>query len=290
MKKLKVKFEDDGKKLSTYLTSIYPKLNINAIYKALRKKDIKVNGKRINENIIVSYDDELEVYIADNILEGISNVEIPKLYEDDNIVIFNKPINFEVEGKNSLTELMEKQYKFIEPCHRIDRNTIGLVIFAKNQESLDIMFDKFKNNEIEKHYIACCYNIPKQNATLNAYLFKDNKKSLVYISDTPKKGAVKITTSYKLIDSNKEKNLSILDVTLHTGRTHQIRAHLAHASLPIIGDGKYGSYELNKRFKQSTQCLCSYSITFKPSQEPNKLSYLDNMKVELKKIPFKDLL
>ena len=256
MKKLKVKFEDDGKKLSTYLTSIYPKLNINAIYKALRKKDIKVNGKRINENIIVSYDDELEVYIADNILEGISNVEIPKLYEDDNIVIFNKPINFEVEGKNSLTELMEKQYKFIEPCHRIDRNTIGLVIFAKNQESLDIMFDKFK----------------------------------IYISDTPKKGAVKITTSYKLIDSNKEKNLSILDVTLHTGRTHQIRAHLAHASLPIIGDGKYGSYELNKRFKQSTQCLCSYSITFKPSQEPNKLSYLDNMKVELKKIPFKDLL
>ena len=131
MKKLRVKIDDDGKKLSTYLTSIYPNLNINAIYKALRKKDIKINGKRINENVILNYDDEIEVYITDNILEGTSKLEISKMYEDDNLVIFNKPANIEVEGKNSLSEIMQKQYSFIKPCHRIDRNTLGLVIFAK---------------------------------------------------------------------------------------------------------------------------------------------------------------
>lgn len=238
MRKLKVNIEDDGKKLTTYLTKEFKDLKINEIYKALRKKDIKINEKRINQNVNIDYGDEIEVYISDDILLGIKNLDIKKVYEDENIVVFNKPKNLEIEGENSLTEIEKKNYKYLNPVHRIDRNTTGLVIYAKNEESLNELIEMFKNDEIEKHYIALCYGIPKQNATCSAYLFKESKKKIVYISKEPKKGYSKIITSYKLVKEDKNKNISILDVNLHTGKTHQIRAHLAFLGLPIIGDRK----------------------------------------------------
>lgn len=291
MRTLKVDYNGDGKKISTYLTSMFPNLNVNAVYKALRKKDIKVNGKRTSSNDVLNYNDTLDVYITDNILNGIKeNIDIPIIYEDDNIVVFNKPVGIEVTGENSLTSIIKDKYVFIEPCHRIDRNTIGLVLFAKNQESLSVLLDKFKNLEIEKHYIACCYGHAKQFDNLTAYLFKDSKKSIVYISNEPKKHYSKIHTSYKLVSYNKEKNLSLLDVTLHTGKTHQIRAHLAYSSLPIIGDGKYGSYELNKKYNASTQLLCSYSLKFNFSSDSGILDYLSGNTISLKKVPFKEYL
>ena len=132
MKTLKVDYNGDGKKISTYLTSMFPNLNVNAVYKALRKKDIKVNGKRTSSNDVLNYNDILDVYITDNILNGINeNIDIPIIYEDENIVVFNKPVGIEVTGTNSLTSIMKDKYAFLEPCHRIDRNTIGLVLFAK---------------------------------------------------------------------------------------------------------------------------------------------------------------
>ena len=291
MQKLNVELLDDNKFLITYLSSKYPKVNVNTFYKTLRKKDIKINGKRVNKNINIHYGDEIQVYLTDDILNGIDlNLKIPKVYEDDNIVIIDKPKDIEVEGRKSVTSILKKEYKYIEPCHRIDRNTTGLVIFAKNEESLHEIIKMFENFEIEKHYIACCYGIPKSNATLYAYLFKESKKSIVYISKEPKKGYSKIQTSYSLIMQNKEKNLSLLDVTLHTGKTHQIRAHLAFAGLPILGDGKYGSYEINKKFKTYTQCLCSYSIKFNLKNDYKKLSYLNELEIKLKKVPYKDLI
>lgn len=286
MKTIKVQYSDDGKKLNTFLTSQFPNLNINTIYKTLRKKDIKINGKRINENVEIHYNDILEIYITDDDLNGIKSHDIPKIYEDSNIVIFNKPINMEVEGNSSIKSFMNHEYNYLEPCHRIDRNTIGLVVFAKNELALKSITEKFKNHNVEKHYIACCYGIPKSNATLSAYLFKDSKKSLVYISKEPKKGYTKIQTSYKLIDSNSESKLSLLDVTLHTGKTHQIRAHLAFAGLPILGDGKYGSYEINKKFKTYSQLLASYSIKFNVENKDDVLYYLNNQTFSLKKKPF----
>lgn len=291
MQKLNVDFSNDNKALVTYLSSKYPKVNVNTFYKTLRKKDIKINGKRVNKNVNIHYGDEIEVYLTDDILNGFnSNMEIPIVYEDENIVVVNKPKDIEVEGENSVTSILNKTYKNLRPCHRIDRNTIGLLIFAKNEESLDEIIKMFENFEIEKHYIACCYGIPKSNATLKAYLFKESKKAIVYISKEPKKGYSQIQTSYSLISQNKEKNLSLLDVTLHTGKTHQIRAHLAFAGLPILGDGKYGSYEINKKFKVYTQCLCSYSIKFNLKKEYSKLNYLNGKEIKLKKIPYTDLM
>ena len=289
MKKLVIDYNNDGKKVSTFLTHIFPNLNVNHVYKALRKKDIKLNGKRINTNITLHYNDILEVFITDDILNGINKkLDIPIIYEDDNIVVFNKPDNLEVVGDNSLTSIMKDKYTFLEPCHRIDRNTLGLVLFAKNENSLSILLDKFKNSEIEKHYIACCYGMGKKECFLTSYLFKDSKKSIVYISDEPKKFYTKIETSYKLIDYNKLENLSLLDVTLHTGKTHQIRAHLAHSSLPILGDGKYGSYEINKKYKCNHQLLCSYSLKFNFKTDAGILNYLNDFQISLRKIPFSE--
>lgn len=285
LRTLHIENKDNGKKLITFLTNSFPSLSLNYVYKALRKKDIKLNGKRISDNIVLHTSDILEIYITDEVLFGTENLTIPSIYEDDNIVVFNKPSNLEVTGENSLTSIMKMKYEFLEPCHRIDRNTLGLVLFAKNSESLNILLNKFKINEIEKHYIACTYGkILKNSDTINSYLFKDRKKALVYISDKPKKAYIPIKTSYTVL--KKHNMVSLLDVTLHTGKTHQIRAQLSHIGLPIIGDGKYGSYEINKKFNVSTQLLCSYSLKFDFKSDSGKLNYLSGKTICLNNLPF----
>ena len=280
MKNLIVNKKYDGKKLNNFILDSFPNLSKNTLFKALRKKDIRVNDKRVSDNVTIFENDEIKVFISDELLEG--RISIDKIYEDDNILVVNKPANIEVTGENSLASLLEKDYKFVKPCHRIDRNTLGLVLFAKNQESLDILLDKFKNREIEKHYLATVYGIPKvKKSRLEAYLFKDNKKSLVYISDTPKTGYQKIITSYKVINENKKDNTSILDIELETGRTHQIRAHLSHIGYPILGDGKYGINEINKKFNLKTQLLTSNSIKFVFTSPSGILEYLDGKEIKI---------
>lgn len=304
MQKLIVDKKFDNKKLSEYLFSKFNGLTKNTLYKAFRKKDVRINNVKISEDSIIHVDDEITVYIIDDLLFKKFNIE--KVYEDENILVINKPNNIEVVGSQSLTSILEKEYAYIAPCHRLDRNTTGLLLFAKNEKSLNILLDKFKNREIEKHYLAKVYDARSLQKELNekfstssykitlkkgitqnlvAYLFKDNKKAMVYISDLPKKGYVKIETSFTLlttkIDKECDEKYYILDVELHTGKTHQIRAHLAHIGLPIIGDGKYGINEVNKKFGSKTQQLCSYKLKFNFTTDAGELNYLRDKEISL---------
>lgn len=298
MRTININNKNDEKKLNNVLQKEFPALSLNTIYKALRKKDIRVNNVRINENITLHTGDIVKVFIADEFLftdksnsaskVSCKSTDIPVIYEDSNILIVDKPSEIEVTGDNSLTTVLSAKYGFtIYPCHRLDRNTTGLTLFAKNKQSEQILFDKFKNHEIEKHYICRVYGVPpKKHAILNDYLFKDNKKSMVYISNTHKKGYQNISTEYFVLSSNKSNNTSILEVILHTGRTHQIRAHLAYIGYPIIGDGKYGRNDINKQFKCKTQNLCSYKMRFNFTSDSQQLEYLSGKEFEKTNVQF----
>ena len=267
----------NGKKLNTFILDNLPFITQNTLYKLLRKKDIKVNNKRVNTNVTIHTGDIISVYISySNLLQIV--------YEDDNILVVNKPTKLEVTGTNSLTSLVHKKYDNSSfqymPCHRLDRNTTGLVLFAKNKTALDILNKKFKNHEIEKHYLALVYGIPKKETLkMEAYLFKDSKKSLVYISDSFKKGYKKIITYYNII--KRYENSSVLDIQIETGRTHQIRAHLAHIGHPIIGDGKYGINKINKEFGAKFQQLVAYKLVFNFKTNSGILNYLNNKTISI---------
>lgn len=280
MKKLIVDKKYNEKKLNKFLLDSIPGLSFGLFCNTLRKKDIKVNGKRVNKDITVFDGDEVLVYISDELLSNKSNTNIDIIYEDNNILIINKSDNIEVTGNNSLTALVHTLYKNSEfkpmPCHRLDRNTTGLVLYAKNEQSLNILLDKFKNHEIEKHYLALVYGIPNINfKRVESFLFKDNKKSMVYISDIPKKGYAKIITSFSILEKRND-NTCLLDVQIETGKTHQIRAHLAHLGYPIIGDGKYGKNNINKKFNKKSQMLCSYILKFDFKSDSGVLNYLNS--------------
>ena len=239
MRKIIVDNKFNNKKLQTFLQFNFKGLSSSMFFKTLRKKDIKVNSKRISNNILIYEHDVIEIYLDDKFL--FSNFDLDIKYEDDNILVINKPSGIEVldNSNHNLTKIIQQNYasntNFPYPCHRLDRNTTGLLIYAKNEESLNILNKKIEQHEILKFYKCTVVGLlNKKEDTLTDYLFKDSKKSIVYISSIPKQGYKKIITSYKVIEENTKNNLSVLEVQLHTGRTHQIRAHLAHIGHPIL--------------------------------------------------------
>lgn len=282
---IKFKVEKDQKKIVDYLKNKFKNLTNGTIFKALRNKDIRINGVKISENVPVNAGDEITLYIKDEFLFGTTALDKSKIiYDDENIVIVNKPQDVLVQGDgiNIGLDKMVNDYfgtQNIVPCHRLDRNTSGLIIFAKNEIAEETISEMLKQHMIRKVYRCRVIGHPKnKKATLTAYLFKDSKTSQVIISNEKKKGYVEIVTKYEVIAYNND-GTSTLEVELVTGRTHQIRAHLAFIGYPILGDGKYGKNEVNKRFKLTRQELTAYKIIF--NDAIGKLEYLKGKTVKL---------
>lgn len=170
-------------------------------------------------------------------------------------------------------------------CNRIDRNTGGIVIAAKNAEALRILNDKIKDREIEKYYLCAVQGRPNPpQGRLENYLFKDAGKNQVYIKNRPEPGAKSAVTEYKVIKS--KGRLSLVECRLLTGRTHQIRAQMAHAGWPLLGDGKYGSERFNRQYGEKGQALYSYKLRFEFPTDAGILNYLRGREFIVDKIDF----
>lgn len=268
-------FEITKRQLLSDAISENTDLGYYRIQKIIKSKSVKINRIRVGVDMNVNAGDLVCVYLPDREKDSIEVV-----YRDENILVVNKAPGIEVQGEDSLTERINNILTDATalPVHRLDRNTMGLVVFALNKNAETELLASFKDKDLDKVYNCIVVGTPKPaTAKLKAFLFKDAKKSMVYISDVQKKGYLPIETHYKTLKTFGE--LSLLEVKLITGRTHQIRAHLAHVKLPILGDGKYGINKVNHKYRVKTQLLCCTRITFHFQQ--GTLKYLDGKSVVL---------
>jgi 23S rRNA pseudouridine955/2504/2580 synthase len=304
MKEFTTGRNDAGQRLDRFLTK--QGLPVSVIRKALRKKDIKINGKRGQADYRLVEGDVIRVYLRIQPAEkpqdkyyGVSaNINI--VYEDDNIILLDKPVGLTChDDRNSLIERV-KAYLYrkgefepaneqsFEPalCNRIDRNTAGIVIAAKNAESLRVMNEKIKLRQVTKLYLCILTAVPdKREATLTAFLEKHEDKNRVTVSNRKTESNKTIVTKYRVLDTRG--SLALAEINLLTGRTHQIRAHMAWHGCPLLGDGKYGRNRVNKQYGFDKQALCSYKLVFDFGKTENThLDYLTGKSFEVGSVWF----
>lgn len=294
MKSIKIINENEkyiGKNIYQTIGKLFPNLSIGNLNKVFRLKDVKVNKTRVSKDYIINKNDLIEIYLCDELLYG-TNINLNYIYEDENILAVYKPAKmlscnekhiYSNTDKNVYLENLVQKEKGINCtiCHRLDTNTEGIVIFAKKLEIANELFEAFKNRYIIKKYLAFIHGTPPQkHDILDAYLLKKQDKGIVKIYDTNVKNSVPITTEYTFLNHLKEFNVSVLEVTLHTGKTHQIRAHLNYIGIPIIGDPKYSTNEINKRYNLKSQALFAYNYTFNFPRN-SKLEYLNKVEIRL---------
>lgn len=282
--------------ISKYMLGKFPNLSRNILYKSLRNKDIKVNGKRISSDIVISNKDKLVIYIDDIYLFNLPK-KLDYIYKDNNILAVYKPqgllSNNEDTTKNigepTLEDLVRKDFLNAKICHRLDRNTSGIILFALNTNAYKDIINGFNKNFIHKEYIAYVYNSKFDNKSdsITMYLRKDSNSSFVRIYPNMVKNSQKIITNYKIISKNDKMNFAVLNVEIPTGKTHQIRAQLAYINHPIIGDPKYSKNEINKKFKINKQLLFAYRYSFN-FEENSILNYLNNKIIELERNYYND--
>ena len=309
MKKIAVNSNDAGQRLDKFLIKYFKTMPQSLIYKALRKKRIRVNGKHEKESFKLTAGDILELYINDEFFEpqenksfiSIKKPELSIVYEDENILLCDKPQGMVVhsdenESVNTLINHIQsylynkKEYnpdieQSFAPAlaNRIDRNTRGIVIAVKNAESLRIINEKIKNREIQKFYLCIVCGCPaKTSGRITSYLIKNEKENLVTVYDKPIKGAKTAVLDYKIKKNYKKHTLC--EVELHTGRTHQIRAQMAHIGCPLLGDGKYGI--TGRKAQINKQALISYKLKFDFKTDAGILNYLNGKVFEIKNPDF----
>lgn len=246
--------DKNGKLIKTALR-VLDGVSYSALMKCLRKKDVKINGKRTDKDIDLSAGDEVTVFLP----ETEKSEKYSVIYSDDNVLVIDKKSGFTSE---SVYADIKDDYSDVRFVHRLDRNTSGVMIFAKGNAAETALLSGFRERDFIKTYRARVKGCPKEEeAVLNAYLLKDPIAATVKIFDKPVKGSVPIKTGYKVLFSDGD--TSILSVRLYTGKTHQIRAHLAHIGYPLVGDGKYGDNDFNRAHGAKSQELTAYSLTLR---------------------------
>ena len=301
MQILTINRNDAGQRLDEFLSKAVKGLPTSMMYKYIRLKRIKVNRARTQPNYVLAEGDEIELFIRDEFFAppaedtgALYRIE-PKLeilYEDENILLLNKRpgvlVHEDISGGENTLILHVQAYlaqkgeydpraeQSFSPalCNRIDRNTGGIVIAAKNAEALREMNEKIRNDEVRKFYFCAVHGkMPKREDTLFGYLKKNSADNLVSVIDEEKPGWKKIITKYRVLAE--AKGLSLLEVELVTGRTHQIRAHLAHIGHPLLGDGKYGVNRKDRERGYKFQALYAYRLAFRFSSSGGALGYLN---------------
>lgn len=310
MKEFQIEKNDAGLRLDRFLAKAVPLLPASLAQKYIRIKRIKRNGQRAQRDDRLEAGDVLQLYINDEFFEAprpdnaYLTIATPKLhivYEDENILLVDKqpgqavhPHDGAEYGKTLIDHIQSylyakdewkpRQSTFVPAlCNRIDRNTGGIVIAAKNAESLRILNQKVKDRELDKRYLAIIEgSIRPPQGTLRGQIFKDAVKNRVYVTEKPQPGSKTAITNYRTLQS--KNGLSLVECELITGRTHQIRAQFAHAGHPLLGDGKYGKPD--RQSDRRYQALYSYKLTFQFTTEAGILAYLNGQSFQVEDVSF----
>ncbi len=307
MRSITVGRNDAGQRLDKFLTKAVKGLPMSMMYKLIRTKKIKVNRKRAEQSYMLCEGDEIQLFIREEFFDspekddsalGRIRPKLDILYEDDNLLLLNKRPGVLVHEDDAAAEntliMHVKAYLYqkglYDPaeeqsfapalCNRIDRNTGGIVIAAKNAEALRVMNEKIRENQVSKFYLCLVHGLPKKKQDmLYGYLRKNSKTNLVEVRSEPFAGAKKIITGYRVVETRGEN--ALLEIELVTGRTHQIRAQMAAIGHPLLGDGKYGVNREEKKQGFKYQALYAYRLRFEVTEEENALSYLEGKSFSL---------
>ena len=311
MKAFTIGNNDSGQRLDRFIAKNVPLLPASLSQKYIRLKRIKVNGGRAQRDTRLHVGDLVEMYVNDEFFDkpkaenAYLTVSAPRLnlvYEDENILLCDKRPGLAVHphdgaeyGRTLIDHIQAylyakgewkpRQENAFAPalCNRIDRNTGGIVIAAKNAEALRILNEKIKNREMDKRYLAVVHGgMAPAEGKLTGYLFKDAVKNRVYVTKNPQKGAKSCETQYRTVAKNRD--LSLVECKLVTGRTHQIRAQFAAVGHPLLGDGKYGKAETI--YDRKYQALYAYRLKFAFETDGGALSYLDGKEFRAAKVDF----
>lgn len=287
---------------------------MSLMYKYIREKRIKVNRKKALPNSKIFEGDLIEFYIRDEFFEKENDLSFTRLnpnlnivYEDENIILVDKKPGVIVHSDDKETSgtLIDKVKAYLYKkgefnpeeertfvpslCNRIDRNTGGIVICAKNAEALRCVNELIKNNEVTKKYLALVHGTFKEKkGHIKNFLLKDSATNMVSVFEKPVKGGLTAETFYEIKKEDFKRNLSLVEVTLVTGRTHQIRAQFSHMGHPLVGDGKYGVNRDDKKMGYKFQALYSYKLSFCPKDKDNLLYYLSDKVFTIDEVFFKN--
>lgn len=268
-------------RLDKYLMEQFPALGVGRLNKALRENKIKLNGKKQPLSTRVQNGDIVRLFLNDDVLEKRALPAAMLVYEDDDILVVNKPAGVEVDGPADDTLLKRVCATLAERggasqavlCHRLDAGTSGLILLARNAAAEQFLTEAIRQRQIQKRYLCVTFGRPQPPAALlHDYLSKDAERGVVRILSAPAPGAKEILTGYETLAVSGR--LAMLQVDLITGRTHQIRAHLAHIGCPILGDSKYGNNAANRELHFKYQALCAWELRFPAQIEDARFSRL----------------